>query len=273
MAVGYTKGEVFTSVADRKGIVVYVGAKTGRDGIGGATMASEEFKEGEDSKHPAVQVGDPFLEKLLLEACLELFATGKVIAAQDMGAAGLTSSATEIAMKSGFGIRLNTSQVPTRESGMQSWEILLSESQERMLFVLESSEEVAAICNKWDLDYYTIGELIDEPTFIVTHNDDTTCNIPLSAFKSGHANRLLSRPVDVAHVDDVKRFTKNKFDIWEQYDSEVGGNTISGISHDPAIVRIPGSRKAIAMTTVSNADLNGSMESSQKRQRDTSSHY
>ena len=256
MAVGWTNQDVFTSVAGKKGLVIYAGAKTGRDGIGGAIMASETFGDDTEAKSPAVQVGDPFLEKLLLEASLELFATGKVIAAQDMGAAGILSSTTEIAQKSGFGIEIWADNVPKREMGMAPWEILLSESQERMLFVVEDDPDIQKIFDKWDLDYKVIGELIDEPVFKVAYFGDCVCNIPLAALEAPEINGSASRS-EKTDISKVEPFLVGEEWVWEQYDQDVMGNTIRGLRHDPAIVRIPGSKKAIAMSTFSNADLVG----------------
>jgi len=253
MTVGYTNKEIFTSIPNKKGIVVYVGAKTGRDGIGGAIMASEEFTEGED-KRPTVQVGDPFQEKLLLEASLELFETGTVIAAQDMGAAGILSSTSEVALKGGYGIDIDISKIPLREDGMEPWEILLSESQERMLFVLNSEKtgEVESIFQKWDLDYVSIGTLTDTNNFTVRVKDEVVCDIPLEALDAPE----LQRPTVKVKREDINIPVVTDFDmnwVWEQYDSQVIGNTIQGPQADPAIVRIPNSKKAIAMTTLSCA--------------------
>ena len=253
MTVGYTNKEIFTSIPNKKGIVVYVGAKTGRDGIGGAIMASEEFIEGED-KRPTVQVGDPFQEKLLLEASLELFETGTVIAAQDMGAAGILSSTSEVALKGGYGIDIDISKIPLREDGMEPWEILLSESQERMLFVLNSEKtgEVESIFQKWDLDYVSIGTLTDTNNFTVRVKDEVVCDIPLEALDAPE----LHRPTVKVTCEDINIPIVTDFDmnwVWEQYDSQVIGNTIQGPQADPAIVRIPNSKKAIAMTTISCA--------------------
>lgn len=258
MTVGYTNKKIFTSVPNQQGVVVYVGAKTGRDGIGGAIMASEEFTEGED-KRPTVQVGDPFYEKLLLEASLELFESDAVIAAQDMGAAGLTSSTTEVALKGNYGIEIDLSKVPLREEGMEPWEILLSESQERMLFVLDlnrftqiGKENVFKIFKKWDLDCIIIGKLTSTNNFKVTVENKTVCDIPLEALEALELQRPTTpyKPefVDIPIVTD---FDMNW--VWEQYDSQVIGNTIQGPQADPAIVRIPDSKKAIAMTTISSA--------------------
>ena len=261
MTVGYTNKEIFTSVPDRKGVVVYVGAKTGRDGIGGAIMASEEFEEGED-KRPTVQVGDPFYEKLLLEASLELFETGAVIAAQDMGAAGLTSSITEIAIKGNYGIEIDLSSVPLREEGMEPWEILLSESQERMLFILDPhamiNERVMKIFKKWDLDCFVIGKLTDNNNFKVTVKDKTVCDIPLKALEAPVLERrLYPKKGDINFTPFVPSIIPdfNMDWVWEQYDSQVMGNTIHGPQKDTAIVRIPNSKKGIAITTMSDASL------------------
>ena len=228
MSIGYTNKKIFTSVPRKKGIVVYVGAKTGRDGIGGAIMASEEFAEGVD-KRPTVQVGDPFYEKLLLEASLELFETGSVIAAQDMGAAGLTSSTTEVAIKGNYGIEIDLSEVPLREERMEPWEILLSESQERMLFVLDFealiNKNVSKIFEKWDLDCFILGTLTDTNNFVVNVKDDIACDIPLKALEAPVLERHIfpkKGTVDLAPfppVPEVPDFNMNW--VWEQYDSQV----------------------------------------------------
>ena len=264
MTVGYTNKEIITSVPNKKGKVFYVGAKTGRDGIGGTIMASEEFS-GEEDKRPTVQVGDPFYEKLLLEASLELFPTGVVIAAQDMGAAGLLSSTIEIAEKGGYGVKIDLEKVPLRTEGMLPWEILLSESQERMLFVIDENmitdlfvedepySLVFGIFDKWDLDCTEIGELIDEKNFVVTKGSEVVCDIPLMALEPPE----LTRPYTPTIGEEYTYFLEDLyFDmnwIWEQYDSQVMGNTIRGPGWTPAIVRIPNSKKAIAMMTYSNA--------------------
>jgi phosphoribosylformylglycinamidine synthase len=259
MTVGYTNKKIFTSVPSKKGIVVYVGAKTGRDGIGGAIMASEEFVEGED-KRPTVQVGDPFYEKLLLEASLELFETGAVIAAQDMGAAGLTSSTTEIAIKGNYGIELDLSGVPLREEGMEPWEILLSESQERMLFILDPDIYSASIkiFDKWDLDSYMLGTLTDTNNFVVKVKDETVCNISLKSLEAPVLQRRIFPKKETVDIVPFVSPTIPDFNmnwVWEQYDSQVMGNTIHGLQKDPAIVRIPNSNKGIAITTMSDASL------------------
>ena len=262
MSVGYTNKKIFTSVPNKKGIVVYVGAKTGRDGIGGAIMASEEFAEGED-KRPTVQVGDPFYEKLLLEASLELFETGSVIASQDMGAAGILSSTSEIALKGNYGIEIDLAEVPLREEEMEPWEILLSESQERMLFILDFNalieKDVTNIFEKWDLDCFILGTLTDSNNFVVKVKEKTVCDIPLKILEAPVLERRVfpkNGTVDLAPfppVPETPDFNMNW--VWEQYDSQVMGNTIHGLQKDPAIVRIPNSKKGIAITTISNASL------------------
>jgi phosphoribosylformylglycinamidine synthase len=264
MTVGYTNKEIFTSVPNKKGVVVYVGAKTGRDGIGGAIMASEEFAEGED-KRPTVQVGDPFYEKLLLEASLELFETGIVIAAQDMGAAGLTSSTTEIAIKGNYGIEIDLSAVPLREEGMEPWEILLSESQERMLFVLDydtltnrGKENIFKLFRKWDLDCFVIGSLTYTNNFVVKVKEEVVCDIPLKALEAPVLERRhYPKKGDINYAPFVPPIIPdfNMDWVWEQYDSQVMGNTIHGLQKDPAIVRIPNSNKGIAITTMSDVHL------------------
>jgi len=262
MTVGYTNKEIFTSVPNKKGIVVYVGAKTGRDGIGGAIMASEEFTEGED-KRPTVQVGDPFQEKLLLEASLELFETGTVIAAQDMGAAGILSSASEVALKGNYGIEIDLAKVPLREEGMEPWEILLSESQERMLFVLDQDKlvtntSVTKIFEKWDLDCFILGRLTDTNNFVVTVKGETVCDIPLKALEAPVLERRLYPKKGALKFTPFTPPTIPDFNmnwVWEQFDSQVIGNTIHGLQKDPAIVRLPNSNKGIAVTTISDASL------------------
>ena len=179
--------KIFYSAASGIGMpVVYLGAKTGRDGVGGATMASAEFDDTIEEKRPTVQVGDPFTEKRLLEACLELMKTGAVISIQDMGAAGLTCSAVEMGDKGGLGVRLNLDAVPQREENMTAYEMMLSESQERMLMVLrpEKEAEAKAIFEKWDLDFAIVGETIEEDRFLIVHGNETVADLPLSKLSS-----------------------------------------------------------------------------------------
>src|SRR6187399_524069 len=183
MCVGIAKQDkIFLSAASGIGNpVVYVGSKTGRDGIHGATMASADFAEDSDAKRPTVQVGDPFTEKLLIEACLELMATDAIVAIQDMGAAGLTSSSVEMASKGGAGIRLDMDKVPCREEGMTPYEMMLSESQERMLMVLKPGREAEAeaIFRKWELDFAVIGEVTDTGHMVLEFGGEVVCDIPL----------------------------------------------------------------------------------------------
>src|SRR5213595_2357523 len=183
MTVGVAKTDkIFYSAATGIGNpIVYVGSKTGRDGIHGATMASADFGEDSEEKRPTVQVGDPFTEKLLIEACLELMATDAIVAIQDMGAAGLTSSSVEMASKGGAGIRLDMNQVPCRETGMTPYEMMLSESQERMLMVLKPGREgeAEAIFKKWELDFAVIGEVTDTGRMELTSIGETIADIPL----------------------------------------------------------------------------------------------
>ncbi|MBC7157412.1 MAG: phosphoribosylformylglycinamidine synthase subunit PurL, partial [Rhodobacteraceae bacterium] len=187
-AAGIARADaIFYSAASGVGMpVVYLGAKTGRDGVGGATMASAEFDDTIEAKRPTVQVGDPFTEKRLMEACLELMASGAVISIQDMGAAGLTCSAVEMGDKGGLGIRLDLDKVPQREAGMNAYEMMLSESQERMLMVLrpEKEAEARAIFAKWDLDFAVIGETIPEDRFVITHGGAVAADLPLSQLSS-----------------------------------------------------------------------------------------
>ena len=248
MAIGHTKSKVFRSKPTKTGNVYYVGAKTGRDGIGGAVMASDAFSEKTDLR-PTVQVGDPYLEKLLIEACLELFKTGKVVAAQDMGAAGLTSTTTEIATKGSMGIELDLDLVPLRETGMEAWEILLSESQERMLFVLDDTagQEVFDIFEKWDLDCVKIGKLTKNKNFVIKKDNKTCCDFPLDALDYP----LLDRPTRDPGMR-TEGYYECPFDletVYSQYDSEVMGNTVKGIREKVAVVQVPNSKKQISIYT------------------------
>src|SRR6202140_2782470 len=184
MTVGIArKDRIFLSAAAGVGNpVVYVGSKTGRDGIHGATMASAQFTADSEEKRPTVQVGDPFTEKLLIEACLALMQTDAIVAIQDMGATGLTSSSVEMAGKGGVGIELTLDQVPQRETGMTAYEMMLSESQERMLLVLKPSAEAEAeaIFKKWGLDFAIIGKITDTGRIIITHKGNVEADIPLA---------------------------------------------------------------------------------------------
>ncbi|MEM8629796.1 MAG: phosphoribosylformylglycinamidine synthase subunit PurL [Pseudomonadota bacterium] len=268
-AAGLVKTDsIFYSAASGVGMpVVYLGAKTGRDGVGGATMASAEFDDTIEEKRPTVQVGDPFTEKRLLEACLELMASGAVISIQDMGAAGLTCSAVEMGDKGGLGVRLNLDAVPTREDGMTAYEMMLSESQERMLMVLrpEKEAEAKAIFEKWDLDFAVVGETLAEDRFLVVHGNETKADLPLKAL-SGTAPEYdrpwveTPAPEDMADVpgidpvDGLKALISspnyaNKSWVFEQYDQSVMGDTLRLPGQGAGIVRVHGTDKALAFTS------------------------
>src|SRR3954454_18635794 len=248
--------------------VVYVGSKTGRDGIHGATMASADFSEDSEEKRPTVQVGDPFTEKLLIEACLELMASDAIVAIQDMGAAGLTSSSVEMASKGGVGIRLDMNQVPCREEGMTPYEMILSESQERMLMVLKPGREgeAEAIFRKWELDFAVIGEVTDTGRMELVWNGDTVADIPLDPladeaplYERPYAIPKPSEPLtDIPESSDIAAdllrlmASQNRASrrwIYEQYDQSVGGDTVQRPGGDAAVVRVHGSKKALAVTT------------------------
>ncbi len=260
--------KIFYSVASGVGMpVVYLGAKTGRDGVGGATMASAEFDETIEEKRPTVQVGDPFTEKRLLEACLELMQTGAVISIQDMGAAGLTCSAVEMGDKGGLGIRLQLDDVPQRESNMTAYEMMLSESQERMLMVLrpEKEAEARAIFVKWDLDFAIVGETIAEDRFLILHGNEVKADLPLSKLSSSapeYDRPWIETPAAaplgaVPAIDPIDALRSligsptyaHKAWVWEQYDSEVGADTVLPPGHGAGIVRVHGTSKALAFTS------------------------
>ena len=275
MTVGIAEQDkIFYSAASGVGnSIVYVGSKTGRDGIHGATMASADFDEHSDEKRPTVQVGDPFTEKLLIEACLELMASDAIVAIQDMGAAGLTSSSVEMASKGGVGIRLNMNAVPCRETGMTPYEMMLSESQERMLMVLKPGREAfaEAIFRKWELDFAVIGEVTDTGHMVLEWNGEVVADIPLGPLADEAP--LYERPylsqaeykawAKVPPLGDIPESTDIAADllklmaspaiasrrwIWEQYDSQVGADTVQ-TGGDAAIVRIHGTNRGLAMTT------------------------
>lgn len=254
--------------------VVYVGSKTGRDGIHGATMASADFTEDSEEKRPTVQVGDPFTEKLLIEACLELMASDAIVAIQDMGAAGLTSSSVEMASKGGVGIELDMNKVPCRETGMTPYEMMLSESQERMLMVLKPGREgeAEAIFRKWELDFAVIGTITDTGHMVLKFNGETVADIPLApladeapeyerpyvspaeykAWAKVPALGAISESADLG-ADLVKLMGSpdiaSRRWIWEQYDNKVGGDTVQAPGGDAAIVRVHGGNKALAIAT------------------------
>ena len=274
MCVGLADADnVFYSAA--KGVgnpIFYVGSKTGRDGIHGATMASAEFDDDSEEKRPTVQVGDPFTEKLLIEACLELMATDAIIAIQDMGAAGLTSSSIEMADKGGVGISINLDKVPQREENMTPYEMMLSESQERMLMVIQPGKEKLAydVFEKWELDVAKIGKTTDTGRLVLRHNRKKVCDIPIAPLADDAPN--LDRPytipkslpvLDAADVHETQDYDDalvriisspdiaSKRWIWEQYDRHVMADTVdsSQSGGDAAIVRIHGKNKAVAITT------------------------
>ena len=296
MAVGLAnKNRIFYSAATGAGNpVIYVGAKTGRDGIHGATMASTEFTDNSSEKRPTVQVGDPFTGKLLLESCLELMSTDAVLSIQDMGAAGLTSSSVEMASKGSLGMYLNLDLVPTREDKMTSYEIMLSESQERMLMILKpgSEEKAKSIFDKWDLDFAVIGEVTKTGRLILDKDGFEACNIPINPLVEDapeydrpyeiiqNKNTIKINELNINYtVDEIlaKIFENpnisSKRWIWEQYDSSVMGDTISSNGKsDASIVKIHGTEnskslgKGIAMTTdctpryVKSDPINGGMQ-------------
>jgi phosphoribosylformylglycinamidine synthase len=261
---------IFTAKATGVGNpVVYVGSKTGRDGIHGATMSSAEFGADSEEKRPTVQIGDPFAEKLLIEACLELMETDAIVAIQDMGAAGLTSSSVEMAGKGGMGIRLDMEKVPQREAGMTAYEMMLSESQERMLMVLKPGREAVAeaIFRKWELDFAVIGALTDTGRIEIFHHGALEADIPLAPLESEaplyhRPTAETPKPAPLGPVADpvgiIAALEKlvagpdlcSRRWIWDQYDAQVGGQTNKRPGQaDAAVVRIEGHQRALAMTT------------------------
>ena len=272
MAVGLAETDkIFYAAASGVGMpIVYLGSKTGRDGIHGASMASAEFDDDSAEKRPTVQVGDPFAEKLLLEACLEIMEKGCVIAIQDMGAAGLTSSATEMGAKGDLGVTLDLDKVPCREEGMTAYEMMLSESQERMLMVLkpEKEKEAEAIFRKWGLDFAIVGETTPTKRFIVRHKGEVMADLPIKEL--GDSAPEYKRPFVTAEklpvidagaieargsiADALERMIAtpdlcSKRWVWEQYDHIIGGNTVQRPGGDAAVVRVQDGPKALALTT------------------------
>ncbi|MGA3301749.1 MAG: phosphoribosylformylglycinamidine synthase subunit PurL [Methylovirgula sp.] len=271
MAVGIAnKNEIFYAKASGVGNpIVYLGSKTGRDGIHGATMASASFDEDAQEKRPTVQVGDPFSEKLLLEACLELMKSGAVVAIQDMGAAGLTSSAVEMGAKGDLGIELDLDKVPCREEGMTAYEIMLSESQERMLMVLtpEKEQEAEAIFRKWGLDFAVIGKTTDTLRFVVKHHGEIKADLPIKELgdQAPLYHRLHAPPKKpcVIICQELKPTISNseallrligspnlssKRWVYEQYDHLILGNTVQAPGGDAAVIRIGDGPKGLALT-------------------------
>ena len=272
MAVGLARTDgIFYAAASGVGMpIVYLGSKTGRDGIHGASMASAEFGEDSEEKRPTVQVGDPFAEKLLLEACLEIMRKDCVIAIQDMGAAGLTCSAVEMGAKGDLGVTLELDKVPTRETGMSAYEMMLSESQERMLMVLkpEKEKEAEAIFRKWGLDFAVVGETTPTKRFIVRHGGDVMADLPIKEL--GDEAPVYNRPfvdapkqpvIDAASVkppmataDALQELIAtpdlcSKRWVWEQYDHIILGNTVQRPGGDSAVIRVEDGPKGLAMTT------------------------
>ena len=255
--------------------VIYVGSKTGRDGIHGASMASASFDEKIEEKKPTVQVGDPFTEKLLLEACLELMAGDSIIAIQDMGAAGLTSSSIEMASKGNLGIEINLNKVPCREAKMTPYEIMLSESQERMLIVLENGKEDMAkkIFDKWNLDFAVIGKTTNSKNIELFFDNEQVANIPVNTLvenspmydrkwkkaKLPKKNKIKKETYSNLKIKDVlKKILSNpnvcsKKWIWEQYDHTVMGDTIQKPGGNSGVVRVHGTNKAVAASVDSSA--------------------
>jgi phosphoribosylformylglycinamidine synthase II len=272
MAVGIARTDsIFYAKATGVGRpIVYLGSKTGRDGIHGATMASASFEANAEEKRPTVQVGDPFSEKLLLEACLEIMQKGCVVAIQDMGAAGLTSSAVEMGAKGNLGIELDLDKVPCRETGMTAYEMMLSESQERMLMVLDPAkeEEAEAVFRKWGLDFAIVGRTTDTLRFVVKHQGETKADLPIKEL--GDEAPLYDRPwiatpkqpiIDAASItppisnaDALKRligapdFCSKRW-IWEQYDHLILGNSVQTPGGDAAVIRLGDGPKGLALTT------------------------
>jgi phosphoribosylformylglycinamidine synthase len=270
MCVGLARTDrIFKSAARGAGNpVVYFGSKTGRDGIHGATMASAEFDDASEEKRPTVQVGDPFAEKLLLEACLELMATDVIIAIQDMGAAGLTSSSAEMGDKGGSGIELNLDHVPQREANMTAYEMLLSESQERMLAVLKPGQEhvAEAIFKKWELDFAVIGVTTDTRRLVVKHKGKVEADMPITALSDEAPvyerpfvrrepargtpayDKSRSVPASLEKILGSADMASRRW-IWEQYDNSVMNDTLQQPGGDAAVVRVHGTKKALAITT------------------------
>src|SRR5687767_13624686 len=270
MAVGIARCDgIFYSKAEGVGLpVVYLGAKTGRDGIHGATMASAEFDDRAEEKRPTVQVGDPFTEKCLLEACLELMKSGAVVAIQDMGAAGLTSSAVEMGAKGGLGIDLDLDKVPCREEAMNAYEMMLSESQERMLMVLRPEKEKAAeaIFHKWGLDFSIVGVTTNTLRFRVKHQGRIVADLPIKELgdEAPEYDRPWTKPATPAPLGNVP--SPNDLNtvllkligspdlcsrrwVWEQYDHLIMSNTAQRPGGDAAVIRLGPSGKALAAST------------------------
>ncbi|MBS4191823.1 phosphoribosylformylglycinamidine synthase subunit PurL [Bacillus sp. FJAT-49705] len=256
--------------------VMYVGAKTGRDGIHGATFASEELTDQSEENRPAVQVGDPFMEKLLLEACLELVKSDALVGIQDMGAAGLTSSSAEMASKAGSGIEMNLDLVPQRETGMTAYEMMLSESQERMLIVVKKGreQEIVDLFSKYDLEAVAIGKVTDDKMLRLIHNGEIVADVPADALaeeapvyhkpsqEPAYYREYQDMENDIPAVEDYKETLINLLQqptiaskewVYDQYDYMVRTNTVVSPGSDAAVIRIRGTKKGLAMTTDCNS--------------------
>jgi phosphoribosylformylglycinamidine synthase len=277
MTLGLVKKDkiFYSKAAGLNKPVIYVGSKTGRDGIHGASMASASFDEKIEEKKPTVQVGDPFTEKLLLEACLELMAGDSIIAIQDMGAAGLTSSSIEMASKGNLGIEINLNKVPCREASMTPYEIMLSESQERMLIVLENGKEEKAkkIFDKWNLDFAVIGKTTNSKKIELFFDNEQVADIPVNTLvenspmydrkwkkaKLPKKNKIKKEDLKNLKIMDVLKKVLShpnvcsKEWIWQQYDHTVMGDTIQKPGGDSGVVRVHGSNKAVAASVDSSA--------------------
>lgn len=256
--------------------VLYAGAKTGRDGIHGATFASEELNEESEKKRPAVQVGDPFMEKLLLEACLEVIKSDALVGIQDMGAAGLTSSSAEMASKAGYGIEMHLDRVPQRETGMTAYEMMLSESQERMLLVVKKGreQEIVEIFEKYDLDCVAVGQVTDDKMLRLIHHGEVVAEVPADALaeeapvyhkpkqEPAYFKKFQEQENAEPQVEDVGQTLTNLLSqptiaskewVYDQYDYQVRTSTVVTPGSDAAVVRVRGTNKALAMTTDCNS--------------------
>lgn len=277
MTVGWVPADkIFKGYASGVGNpVIYVGSKTGRDGIHGATMASDSFDDESEQKRPTVQVGDPFVEKLLLEACLELMQTDAIVGIQDMGAAGLTSSSFEMASRAGSGIEMNLDQVPQRETGMTAYEMLLSESQERMLMVVEKGREsdVEAIFKKWDLDVAVVGKVTDTKRMVITFKGETVVDVPIDPLaeaapvydrpqKEPEYLKTVTQKVSLPEPKDYQQTIldllasptiASKKWVYRQYDHMVMTGTIAKPGSDAALVRVRDTNKAVSVTANCNS--------------------
>lgn len=276
MTVGHVKKDkIFLGTASGIGNpVIYVGSKTGRDGIHGATMASDSFDEGSEEKRPTVQVGDPFMEKLLLEACLEAMQTDAIVGIQDMGAAGLTSSSFEMASRAGTGINMNLDLIPQREENMTAYEMLLSESQERMLMVVQKGKEkiIKDIFEKWDLDAVVVGEVTNTKRMVITFHGETVVDVPIDPLAQAAPvyDRPIKRPAyldeqsdpDLSESQNFGELTKkilssptlaSKKWVYQQYDHMVMTGTIQTPGGDAALVRVGDSNKAVSVTSNCNS--------------------